>query len=170
MFYQFSTVQPGDPVTHTHSFSPIIMLHHKWLDRVPSATLHSRISLLIHSKGNSLHPLTPKSQSIPLPPSAPWQPQVCSPCPWFFFSVVLPELTKLLEFLFSGGSRARGPSVLCLAVKDSAVGKWRASAREPMALCRWCRQEHVPSRTNLWEGDPVPVTHVFKGPLNQGAR
>ena len=30
--------------------------------------LHSRISLLIHSKGNSLHLLTPDSQSIPLPP------------------------------------------------------------------------------------------------------
>ena len=30
-----STVQHGDPVTHTciHSFSHIIMLHHKWLDK-----------------------------------------------------------------------------------------------------------------------------------------
>uniref|UniRef100_A0A8D0R0M9 T-complex protein 1 subunit zeta-2 n=1 Tax=Sus scrofa TaxID=9823 RepID=A0A8D0R0M9_PIG len=31
--------------------------------------LYSRISLLIHSKGNSLHLLTPNSQSVPLPPN-----------------------------------------------------------------------------------------------------
>jgi len=60
---QFSTLQPSDPVTHTyiHSHSHIIMLHHKWLDRVPSAIC--RISLLIHSKGNSWHLFTPDSQS-----------------------------------------------------------------------------------------------------------
>ena len=36
VFCQFSTVQHGDPVTHTciHSF----FSHHKWLDIVPSAT------------------------------------------------------------------------------------------------------------------------------------
>uniref|UniRef100_A0A8C3X2E3 Abraxas 2, BRISC complex subunit n=1 Tax=Catagonus wagneri TaxID=51154 RepID=A0A8C3X2E3_9CETA len=33
--------------------------------------LYSRISLLIHSKSNSLHLLTPNSQSIPLPPPPP---------------------------------------------------------------------------------------------------
>uniref|UniRef100_A0A8D0TWN9 Phospholipid-transporting ATPase n=1 Tax=Sus scrofa TaxID=9823 RepID=A0A8D0TWN9_PIG len=43
--------------------------------------LHSRISLLIHSKSNSLPLLTPNSQSIPLPPPSPWQPQVCCPSP-----------------------------------------------------------------------------------------
>ena len=39
VFCQFSTVQQGDPVTHTyiHSFSHIVMLHHKRLDIVPSA-------------------------------------------------------------------------------------------------------------------------------------
>ena len=39
VFCQFSTIQQGDPVRHTciHSFSHIIMLHHKWLDTVPSA-------------------------------------------------------------------------------------------------------------------------------------
>ena len=47
--------------------------------------LHSRISLLIHSKGNSLHLLTTSSQSIPLPPLSPWQPQVYYPSPWFSF-------------------------------------------------------------------------------------
>ena len=32
--------------------------------------------------------ITPDSQSIPFPPSPPWQPQVCSLCPWVcFFSV-----------------------------------------------------------------------------------
>ena len=43
--------------------------------------LHSRISLLIHSKSNSLHPLTPCFQSLPLPsspPPPPEQPQVYS--------------------------------------------------------------------------------------------
>ena len=57
-----------------------IRLHHKWLDIVPS-----RISLLIHSKGNSLYLFTPDSQFIPLPPLPPWQPQLCSPCPWVSF-------------------------------------------------------------------------------------
>ena len=47
-------------------FSHIIMLHHKWLDIVPSATQQDLIA--IHSKGNSLHLLTPNSQSILLPP------------------------------------------------------------------------------------------------------
>ena len=42
---------------------------------------HSRISLPIHCKGNSLHLLTPSSQSIWLPPPPPWQPQVYSPSP-----------------------------------------------------------------------------------------
>ena len=51
VFCQFFTVQQGDLVTHTDmlSFSRIIMFYHEWL------VLYSRISLLIHSKGNSLH-------------------------------------------------------------------------------------------------------------------
>uniref|UniRef100_A0A8D1MWB5 Ig-like domain-containing protein n=1 Tax=Sus scrofa TaxID=9823 RepID=A0A8D1MWB5_PIG len=40
--------------------------------------LYSRTSLLIDSKCNSLHLLTPNSPSIPLPP--PWQPQICPLC------------------------------------------------------------------------------------------
>ena len=57
---------------HVHIlFSHIIMLRHKiWFP-----VLYGRISLLIHSKGSSLHLLTPNSQFILLPP--PWQPQVC---------------------------------------------------------------------------------------------
>ena len=68
VFCHFSTLQPGDPVTHTHihSLSPIILLHHKHLDIVSSAI--GGISLLIHSKGNRLHLFTPNSQSIPFPP------------------------------------------------------------------------------------------------------
>ena len=41
------------------------MVYPKRLDRVPCIP---RPSLLIHSKCNSLHLLTPNSQSIPLPP------------------------------------------------------------------------------------------------------
>ena len=59
-----------------------VMFHHNWLD----IQLYSRISLLIHSKYNSLHLLTPNSWSIPSPP--PWETQVCSPSPGVcFFSV-----------------------------------------------------------------------------------
>ena len=41
VFSQFSTVQQSDPVTHIHihSFSHFI-LHHKWLDIVPSTSSH----------------------------------------------------------------------------------------------------------------------------------
>ena len=78
--------------THTHTHTQIlfltssIMFHHKWLDIFPCAI--QQISLLIHSKCNSLHLLTPNSQSIPLPLPPPWQLQVCSPCPWVCFCSV----------------------------------------------------------------------------------
>ena len=82
----FSAVWQSDPVIYIFFH---IILHH-----VPSQVirysplLYSRISLLIHSKCNSLHLLTPNSQSILLPPPSPWQPLVCPPCPWlWFFSV-----------------------------------------------------------------------------------
>ena len=52
-------------------------------DQIQLPVLYSRISFLIHSKGNSLHLLTPDFQSIPLPP--PQQPQVFSPSPWVSF-------------------------------------------------------------------------------------
>ena len=46
VFCWISSVQHGDPVTNTciHFFSHIIMLHHKWLDRVPSATQQDLIA------------------------------------------------------------------------------------------------------------------------------
>ena len=50
---------------HVQSFSHILRLHRKWLE---FPVLHSRIPLLIHSKGNSLHLFTPNSQSILFPP------------------------------------------------------------------------------------------------------
>jgi len=86
MFCQFSAVQQGDPVTHTciHYFSHIIMLHHKWLDIAPSAIQQDLITYPLQ-RINILHLLTPNSQPIPLPPPPPWQPQVCSPSPWFSF-------------------------------------------------------------------------------------
>ena len=37
-------------------------------DQIQLPVLYSRISLVIHSKGNRLHLLTPDSQSLPLPP------------------------------------------------------------------------------------------------------
>ena len=94
-----STVQKSDPVTHTHTqtythiytyiythiffFSHYLMFHHKWLDIVPCAI--QQISLLIHSKGKSLHLLIPDSHSLPLPSLPPWQPQVYSSSPWVSF-------------------------------------------------------------------------------------
>ena len=49
-------------------------------DWIEFPVLYSRTSVLIHSKWNSFHLLTSNSPSMPLPPSPPWQPQVCSPC------------------------------------------------------------------------------------------
>ena len=56
-------------------FSHIVMLHHKWLDKVPSTIQQYLIDYPfqrqwfasinpIHSKGNSLHLLTPNAQPI----------------------------------------------------------------------------------------------------------
>ena len=66
--------------TYLYSFSQII-LHHapSQVTRYSFPVLYSRISLLILSKCNGLHLLTPNSQCIPTPP--PWQPQVFSPSP-----------------------------------------------------------------------------------------
>ena len=69
---------------HIYSFSHIIFHH------VPSQAIrysflcYTAGSLVYQSKCNSLHLLTSNSQSIPLPPSSPWQTQVCSPSPWLF--------------------------------------------------------------------------------------
>ena len=84
--FHFSTVQQRDPVTHTyiHFFSHLLLPHApSCLDIVPSAVQQNLI--VHHSKGDSLHLLTPDSQSIPLPPPPPWQPQVCSLSPWLFY-------------------------------------------------------------------------------------
>ena len=46
IYILFSTAQHGDPVTHTCilSFFSHYMLHHNWLDRVPSATQQGLIA------------------------------------------------------------------------------------------------------------------------------
>ena len=66
-----------------------IILHHvpsQVTDIVPWTIEQNLIA--VHSKCNSWHLLTPHSQSLPLPLSPSWQPQVCSPCPCVcFFSV-----------------------------------------------------------------------------------
>ena len=66
--------------THTFFFSHYPPSCSITSDQIQFPVLYSRISLLIHSICNSLHLLTPNAQSIPLPASPPWQPQICSPC------------------------------------------------------------------------------------------
>ena len=63
-FLLYSKVTPS--YINIHSFSHIIFHHVLAQETIP--VLYSRISLFIHSKCNSLHLLTPNSQSIPLPP------------------------------------------------------------------------------------------------------
>ena len=67
VFCQFSTVQQGDPVTHTCTHSFLTLSCPIRSEQIKFPVLYSRISLLIHSKGNSLHLLIPDTQSIPLP-------------------------------------------------------------------------------------------------------
>ena len=71
VFCQFSTLQQGDPVTHTyiHSFSHIIMLHHKWLDIVPSGIQQHLIAYPFQRQ--SFAPVNPKLPVHPTPSSSP---------------------------------------------------------------------------------------------------
>ena len=62
-----SAVQQSDPVIYIYSYTHISFLSY-YLPSCSIPVLYSRTSLLIHSKGNSLHLLTPNSQSIPLSP------------------------------------------------------------------------------------------------------
>ena len=69
VFCQFSTVQQGDPVTHIgiHSF----FSHYHAPSQVArhiSQSYTTGSHCFIHSKCNSLHLLTPNSQSLLLPP------------------------------------------------------------------------------------------------------
>ena len=74
VFCHFSTVH-----TYIYTFFFLTLSCSIISDQIQFSVLHSRSSLLIHSKGNSFHLLIPNSQSIPLPP--PWESQVCSPSP-----------------------------------------------------------------------------------------
>ena len=63
--------------------------------------LHSRASLLTHSKCNGLHLPTPNSQSIPLSPFCPSKPQVCSLCLRVCFcSVDVAHVCHILDFTY----------------------------------------------------------------------
>ena len=92
MFCQFllySKVTQSYIYTHFLILSSI-MLYHKWLDVVPCA-IHRDLTAF-HSKCNSLHLLTTKSQSILLSPPPTWHPRV-----WKYFNVFLiwPPLPQL---------------------------------------------------------------------------
>ena len=67
VFCQFSTVQHGDPVTHTctHSFSHIVMLHHKWPAIVPRATQQDLIANPFHRQESVS--VNPKLPNHPMP-------------------------------------------------------------------------------------------------------
>ena len=70
VFCQFSTVQQSDLITHVYTFC---FSHYPPLcsiisDQIQFPVLYSRISLLIYSKCNSLHLLSPDFRSIPLSP------------------------------------------------------------------------------------------------------
>ena len=104
-----STVHQNDPVIHIYTFFysyylPSCSITSDW---IYFPMLYNRISLLIHSKCYCLPLLTPKFQSIPLPP-LPWQPQVCSLCLWIcFFSVdmftcalyYIPEISDIIWYV-----------------------------------------------------------------------
>ena len=76
-----SAVQRSDSVIHIYKFSFYILFHYGLPQDVEYSFLCYTVSktwLFIHSKCDSLHLPTPNSQSIPLPPLTPWQPQICS--------------------------------------------------------------------------------------------
>ena len=98
--------------------------------------------MLIQSKGNSLHLLTPSSPSIPLPP--PRQPQAYSPSPWFSFiyhkqcPYVLAPPTQA-SFL-ARGSEARLPVVFpahSLLRHPLAGSQSPRGLRNSMTLSAW---------------------------------
>ena len=69
-----SAIQQSDPVIHIYiymytfffsHYPPLCPIKSDWIQ---FPVLCSRISLLIHSKCNSLHPLAPNSPFFPLPP------------------------------------------------------------------------------------------------------
>ena len=144
MFCQFSTVQQSDLVTnthtHIHSFSQII-LHHalSQVTRYSSQCYTAgSLCLSIHSKCNSLHLLTPDSQSISLPPPPPWQPQVCSLNPWVKFLFCL--FVSLLHVTF--------PSIPAVTLHPTS-STLPLHSRSWVNIC-WIDRRHSSCLTSLW--------------------
>ena len=52
-------------------------------------------TLFLHPVYNSLHLLAPASHSVPSPAPHPWQPPVCSACPWIIKKFHEPEVLWL---------------------------------------------------------------------------
>jgi len=93
--------------------------------------IHSRISLQIHSKSNSLHPLTQSSWSLPLPPPPPGDHK---------------SMIQVHDFLFCGkvhlcyilDSRCVISYDICLSLSDLLHSGWESlipSMLLQMALC-----------------------------------
>ena len=86
--------------THTYTY-PFTYSFPRWFVTgywIPFPGLCSRTLLFIHPICTSLQLLTPDSHSFPpvypaTPPTHPWQPQVCSLCPWFCFETKYISLT-----------------------------------------------------------------------------
>ena len=66
------------------------MLHRKWLDIVPSAIQQDLTAYPFQRQWFSS--INPKFPIHPLPSHPPQQPQVCSPRPWFFSSLIIREM------------------------------------------------------------------------------
>ena len=74
------------------------LLHYGLSEDIRYSFLYRR-TLFIHPIDNSLHLLTPDSQSCAL-----WQAQVCSPCPWFCVCFICRFIRVIFEILRTNGS------------------------------------------------------------------
>ena len=104
-----STVLKSDPVICIGTF-PFLYYLPSWSiprDQLQVPVLQSRTSLLIQSKCNCLHLLTPNSQSIPLPPLSPQQTTIRSSMTlslFLFYRQVfvifqIPHVSDIMQYL-----------------------------------------------------------------------